>query len=122
MYSKYYFGTSDDEIRPIVERGECAVIPIDICGALTLKNLYRSRAMLVFLQREREEVLLDILGRDISDEDKARRIMSLDFEYRNAEVCDLELSVRDDVDQNAREICEIVREGSVGVNKNGADY
>ena len=25
-----------------------------------------------------------------------RRIMSLDFEYRNAEICDVELSVGDD--------------------------
>ncbi len=108
VYSKYYFGTSADEITPIVERGECAVIPIDICGALTIKNLYRSRAMLVFLQRSREEVLLDILARDISDEDKARRIMSLDFEYRNAEICDLEISVREDISENAREIRDIV--------------
>ena len=121
VYSKYYFGTSDDEIRPIVDGGECAVIPIDICGALTIKNLYRSRAMLVFLQREREAVLLDILGRDISDEDKARRIMSLDFEYRNAEVCDVELTVREDVEQNAREICEMVRDGHLGQSKGGAD-
>lgn len=93
VYSKYYFGTSDDEIAPIVERGNIAVIPIDICGALTVKNLYRNRAMLVFTNRQKSAVLLDIISRETTPEDKMRRIMSLDFEYHNAEVCDVELPV-----------------------------
>ncbi len=93
VYSKYYFGTSEQEIAPIVERGHIAVIPIDICGALTVKNLYRHKALLVFTNREKSDVVLDIVGRDIPDEDKMRRILSLDFEYRNAEVCDMELDV-----------------------------
>lgn len=102
VYSKYYFGTSDDEIAPIVARGHFAVIPIDICGALTVKNLYRSRAMLVFTNRRKNAVLLDIIGRETQPEDKVRRIMSLDFEYRNAEVCDVELPVGDDAAAAAR--------------------
>ncbi len=96
VYSKYYFGTSSEEINPIVERGHCAVIPIDICGALTIKNIYKSRAMLVFVNRSRSDVLLDIIGRKISDEDKMRRILSLDFEYRNEEICDVKLNVEND--------------------------
>ncbi len=93
VYSKYYFGTSAEEISPIVERGHIAVLPIDICGALTIKNLYRHRALLVFTNREKSDVVLDIVGRDIPDDDKMRRILSLDFEYRNAQVCDMELDV-----------------------------
>ena len=107
VYSGYYFGASEGEIAPIVESGKCAVIPIDICGALTIKNIYRDRAMLVFMNREKSRVLLDIIGRESSTEDKMRRIMSLDFEYRNAEVCDIELSVENDVDAVANELAEI---------------
>ncbi len=109
IYSKYYFGTSDEEISPIVERGHCAVMPIDICGALTVKNKYRSRAMLVFTRREKSDVLLDIIGRDASNEDKMRRIMSLDFEYRNAEICDVELAVGNDAEAAAEKLMEIIR-------------
>ncbi len=109
VYSKYYFGTSAEEIAPIISRGHCAVIPIDICGALTIKNIYRSRAMLVFTNREKSAVLLDIISRDISDEDKMRRIMSLDFEYRNAEVCDCEVKVDEGVEKAAEAICEMVK-------------
>ncbi len=106
VYSKYYFGTSKEEIDPIVARGHIAVLPIDICGALTLKNLYRSRALLVFTSRDKSGVVLDIVGRAIPDDDKMRRILSLDFEYRNAEVCDLELNVETGPEEAAQKIID----------------
>ncbi len=109
VYSGYHYGTSDEDISPIVEEGKVAVIPIDICGALTLKNLYRSRAMLVFTNRQRASTIKDIIGKDIDLEDKTRRIMSLDFEYRNSEICDVELYVGDDPIEAAHRICAIVK-------------
>ncbi len=109
VYSGFHFGTSDKDIQPIVDRGHVAVIPIDICGAITLKNLYRHRAMLVFTRRERADAIKSIIARDIDIEDKTRRIMSLDFEYRNSEVCDVDLNVGDDVDAAVRKIVEIIR-------------
>ena len=69
--------------------GGIAVIPIDICGALTLKNRYRSGALLAFVRRRREQVILDIITRDLEPKDKTCRILSLDDEYRNEELCDL---------------------------------
>ncbi len=110
VYSKYHFGTSKEAISPIVENGRIAVLPIDICGAVTLKNVYRSRAMLVFTHRERSNVILDIVRRSIPDDDKVRRIMSLDFEYRNVEVCDVTLDVEDGPDKAAEKIIEIINE------------
>lgn len=108
VYSKFYFGTSAGEIESAVGRGNCAVIPIDICGALTIKNLYRNRAMLVFVNRDKSAILLDIIGRNIPSDDKIRRIMSLDFEYRNVEVCDMELKVGDNAEEAAKELASIV--------------
>ena len=75
-----------------VEAGEIAVRPIDICGALTLKNRYRSGAMLVFVRRRKEAVILDIVSRALEPKDKTCRILSLDDEYRNEELCDLTLT------------------------------
>ncbi len=110
VYSGYHFGTSEKDISPIVERGHIAVIPIDICGAITLKNLYRSRAMLVFTRRERADAIKSIISRDIDLEDKTRRIMSLDFEYRNSEVCDAEVNVGDDVDEAIGQILSLIHQ------------
>lgn len=96
VYNGYHYGTSMEEIQPIVESGCLAVIPLDICGALTVKNLFGSRAMLVYVERERQAVLRSILRRDIPDDDKIRRILSLDYEYSNGQMCDMELPVGDD--------------------------
>lgn len=109
VYSGYHFGTSERDIEPIVERGHVAVIPIDICGAITLKNLYRERAMLVFTRRDRADAIKSIISRDIDLDDKTRRIMSLDFEYRNSEVCDVEVNVGDDAQAAVREIVGLIR-------------
>ena len=108
VYGSNHYGTSADQIIPIVERGNCAVIPIDICGALTLKNLYRSRAILIFMNRNREAVLADILKRKITDEEKISRIMALDFEYQNAEICDTSVDVSDSADEAAATIKRII--------------
>ncbi len=88
VYSTFSFGTSRRHIDPIVEAGRIAVIPIDICGAVTLKNVYRSKALLVFTDGDKRAILTNILGRDIPDDDKINRIMSIDFELRNIEFCD----------------------------------
>lgn len=110
VYSGYHFGTSEKDIAPIVESGGVAVIPIDICGAITLKNLYRQRAMLVFTNREREDAIKSIIDRDIDIDDKTRRIMSLDFEYRNSEVCDVAVTVGDDVTEAVQKIVSLVEQ------------
>lgn len=88
VYSNHFYGTSAEQIDPIIDEGKIAVIPIDICGAVTVKNLYKSKAVLVFTERSKEEILLDIIDRPIDKQDKMRRIMSIDFENRNAELCD----------------------------------
>ncbi len=111
VYSGYHFGTSEKDIAPIVARGNVAVIPIDICGAITLKNLYRQRAMLVFTRRDRAEAIKSIIMRAIDLDDKTRRIMSLDFEYRNSEVCDVEINVGDNVQAAIDKIVELVHQG-----------
>ena len=111
VYSGYHYGTSKEDIDPIVDRGAVAVIPIDICGAITLKNLYRRRAMLVFTRRDRAEAIKNIIMRDIDLEDKVRRIMSLDFEYRNSEVCDVEINVGSDVNAAVEQIVGLTRQG-----------
>ena len=110
VYSGYHFGTSEKDIAPIVERGGIAVIPIDICGAITLKNLYRERAMLVFTRRDRADAIKSIIERDIDIDDKTRRIMSLDFEYRNSEVCDVEVPVGNDVNAAINKILALVNQ------------
>jgi guanylate kinase len=97
----------------ILEKGGIAVLPIDICGALALKNRYRGKALLVFLDRKREEVLMDIVARDLSPWDKTCRILSLDDELRNEELCDLTLRVSGCINALADSLAATVAAGPV---------
>lgn len=108
VYSGYHFGTRPEEIDRIVDKGSIAVLPIDICGALTLKNRYRSRALLVFLRRARYDVIKDIVSRDMDSDDMTSRILSLDDEYRNEELCDVSVRVSSNHTPATREIAERV--------------
>ena len=108
VYSGYYFGTEAKEIDSIVERGKVAVIPVDICGALTLKNRYRHKALLVFTRKKRYDVIKDIVTRDLPADDLARRILSLDDEYRNEELCDISVITDVSADKAAADIAETI--------------
>lgn len=106
VYSDQFYGTSASQIDPIVQSGRIAVIPIDICGAVTIKNLYKSKVLMVFMEREKEAILQNILSRNIPVEDKIRRIMSIEFENRNAELCDIAVRTDKGVDAGVAEICK----------------
>jgi len=109
VYSGHHFGTSAEEIDAVTGKGGVAVLPIDICGALSMKNRYRSRALLVFLKRRREDVIFDIVLRQMDPRDKTCRILSLDDEYRNEELCDLCVDANCTPDEIAAKIALAVR-------------
>ena len=111
VYSGHFFGITGTELEPTLSAGRVAVIPIDICGAVTFKTSYRDRAMLVFMNREKKEVLRDILRRSEAEDDKILRITSLDLEYRNAEICDVELKVGNDPREAAEKLIKMVLDG-----------
>lgn len=104
VYSGYHFGTSSSELDRIIAPGGIAVIPIDICGALSLKNRYRSKAILVFLKRRRPDVILDIVSRELAPHDKTCRILSLDDEYRNEDLCDVTVRAEGEIAEIAKAV------------------
>ena len=109
VYSGYHFGTTATDMDAIVQAGRIAVLPIDICGALSVKNRYRSRALLVFLNRRPENVILDIVSRELDARDKTRRILSLTDEYRNEELCDVSMSADRPADAVAAAVADAAK-------------
>ena len=88
VYSGYHYGTSANIINEIIDAGKYAVLPIDICGGITIKNVYRKKAILIFVDRRRQDVISEILSRNCSNDEKMKRIISLDNEYKNESFCD----------------------------------
>lgn len=98
VYGGEYYGAERKAVDDVVNSGRIAVMPIDICGAISIKNAYPEQSALVFLQRGRSAVLRSILNRDCSEEEKVLRILSLDAEYRNEGICDIVLSMNQSID------------------------
>lgn len=87
-YMCQYYGTAREDVDEIIRSGKKAVLVLDINGAISMKKHYRDRCKTVFIKREREDCIRSILRRDVDENDKVRRILSLDSEMRNEEFCD----------------------------------
>ena len=87
MYAGHGYGTRKDDVDAILASGKCVLATMDICGAMALKTNYQN-VTTVFIKKDRRALLTAILGKTCSDEDKVTRIIAIDDERRNADICD----------------------------------
>lgn len=90
MYAGFAYGTSKDEILRILESGSHAILPLDMCGAMAMK-MHFPHAVTIFVKRPRKDLLASIIKRDSSDDDKINRLLSLENELKNKDLCDITL-------------------------------
>lgn len=109
VYGGQYYGATRDELDRIIRAGRIAIMPVDICGAITLKNAYPERCVLVFIDRPRRDVVRAIIEKDCPEDEKVLRILSLDAEYRNRDVCDELVSTRESVSAAADALKAMLR-------------
>ena len=88
-YAGNSYGSMAKDIRTILDSGRDAVMAVDICGGIALKRAFGKQALLAFTEKPREELIASILDRDCPKEEKIKRILSLDTEFRNEEFCDV---------------------------------
>ncbi len=93
VYGGEYYGAAREAVDRCVDAGRIAVMPVDICGGISLKNAYPDTCMLLFVKRPRSAVINAILDKDCPRQEKILRLLGLDAEYRNEAVCDETLRV-----------------------------
>lgn len=108
VYGGEYYGAAHAEIDSILKQGRIALMPVDICGGISLKNAYPHQTMLLFLRRPRGKVLEDILQKECPQQEKVLRILSLDSEYRNEDICDETLFMGEDPARAAAELLQML--------------
>lgn len=96
-YAGDYYGTTDEAIQQVLSRGLKMVIPIDIGGANSLRRKYGKKVLTVFVARPKDELVAHVLKKDITDACKVSRIVSLDYELRNEELCDISFAYVTDI-------------------------
>ncbi|MBQ8237174.1 MAG: hypothetical protein IJZ39_03375 [Oscillospiraceae bacterium] len=87
MYAGHGFGSRKEDVDRILRSGKIVLATMDICGAMALKTNY-SGVTTVYIKQHRRELLTSILQKDGCIEDKVTRIIAIDDEKRNREICD----------------------------------
>ena len=87
MYAGHGYGSKREDVERIIKDGKIALAAMDICGAMSLKTNFKN-VTTVYIKCDKRVLLKSILSKKCSIEDKVNRIISVDDERRNEEICD----------------------------------
>ena len=102
MYAGHNYGSRKGDIEEILAGGKHVLTVMDICGAMSLKTHFPN-VTTVYVKRDKRELLKEILQKDLSTDETISRLLALDYEMRNADICDYTVNMIDP-DQAAKEI------------------
>lgn len=86
MYAGVKYGTKKEEIEAVLANGQFAVMPLDMCGAIAMKRHFPTA--IIYVEKDKEHLIRNIVEEDFAPEEKTLRILSIDAEKRNREICD----------------------------------
>lgn len=86
MYAGVRYGTKKAQIQEILDQGKFAVMPLDMCGAISMKRHFPTA--IIYVDRDKEYLIRSIVEEDFPLEEKTLRILSIDAEKRNRTICD----------------------------------
>ena len=92
MYAGHNYGSCKQDVEAILARGHHVLTVMDICGAMALKTHFPN-VTTVYIRQEKEELLRNLLNKPLSLDEKVNRIMALEAEQKNADICDYTVSV-----------------------------
>lgn len=111
VYAGESYGSELASINSILKNGKHCVIPIDISGAMALKMQYRT--CIIYIKREKPDLIMALTKRvqekKMSEDEMVRRIVSLEDEKRNKELCDYVLVNDGTIPDAAQRIFDTMR-------------
>ena len=107
MYAGHGYGSKKKDIEAILAKGKRVLTTMDICGAMSLKTLFK-KVTTIYVKRDRRSLMANIVKKNSSAEDKVNRLIALDYVDKNAALCDYVVSF-DDYDVALEKILKILR-------------
>ena len=86
VYAGVRYGFCKNDIKAHLDRGENVTVVTDICGAVALKQAYST--LIIFCRRSREQMIENILEKGIDNTEKKWRLLSMENELKNENLCD----------------------------------
>ena len=94
MYAGHGYGSTKEDVTKILQNKKIVLAAMDICGAMSLKTNF-DNVLTVYVNANKRKLLASILEKNCSNEDKVNRIISVDDERRNEEICDFVVNGED---------------------------
>ncbi|MBR2421450.1 MAG: hypothetical protein IKB09_03755, partial [Oscillospiraceae bacterium] len=80
---------------------------MDICGAMSLKTHFKN-VTTIYIKRDKKKLMASILKKNSSIEDKVNRLLAIEHEQNNAELCDYIVEF-DNYDEAVEQIQQILQ-------------
>jgi len=103
MYAHHCYGSRKQDVEEILAKGKHVLTVMDICGAMAMKTHFPN-VITVYIKRDRRALLTSILKKDTDIDDKVNRLLAIEAETQNAEICDYVVRF-DSYDHAADQIC-----------------
>ena len=115
FYAGYEYGTRYEDIDSVLKSGNNAVMALDICGAMGMKNHFPT--LIVYVKRKKTDIIKSIVSdNNISDDEKTLRLLSIETERKNESICDITVTsdlVEDFHTHCAEQIYDILKQSEV---------
>ena len=108
MYAGHGYGSRKGDVEKILSEGKRVLTTMDICGAMSLKTYFKN-VTTIYIKRDKKALMASILRKNSSIEDKVNRLMAIEYEQQNAELCDyvVDFDTYDDAVEQIREIIHV---------------
>ena len=106
MYAGHGYGSKKEDVEQILASGKHVLTTMDICGAMSLKTNFKN-VTTIYIKRDKKLLMSSILRKNSSIEDKVNRLIAIDAEKQNAEICDYVVKFSD-YDEAVAQICKIL--------------
>ena len=108
-YANHYYGSRKEDVENILNRGKHVLTVMDICGAMSLKTHF-PHVVTIYVKRDKQDLIHSILEKEITNKEKVNRLLALEAERQNAEVCDYVVKF-ESCEKAVQQICEVLNLG-----------
>ena len=106
MYAGHGYGSRKADVQKILSEGKRVMTTMDICGAMALRTHFKN-VVTIYIKRDKKALMGSILRKNSSVEDKVNRLMAIEPELRNENLCDYVVSF-ETYDQAVQQLKDIL--------------
>ena len=107
MYAGHGYGSKKNDVERIINQGRRVMTTMDICGAMSLKTHFKN-VTTIYIKRDKRALMNNILRKNSSIEDKVNRLVAIEYEDKNAALCDYVINF-DSYDDAVAQLHEILK-------------